>query len=284
MDIMEYDFTIVTPSFNYGRFIGECLDSVAAQTGVTIEHLVMDAGSTDDTEAVVRAHPHATWFQEPDKGMSDGINKGFLRAKGRWVMWLNADDKLKPGALRAVKEFIDRTPGADVVYGGWDFTDAQGRVTLRMSLFPFHRLMLSHLGCYIGSTACFYRRETTIDEGHLLDVAFKIVMDGEYYNRLAKAGRKFAYLPMVLAEFRRHGENLSMRRYKSDNIKDALALQIQFAESIAIRRVYGLTPFENVNTTAIVDGFLHIYYRLVKYVLRTIHGRNIPVPPVPAGE
>jgi glycosyltransferase involved in cell wall biosynthesis len=83
------DFTIVTASYNYGHYIGECLESVATQDGVTIEHLVMDAGSKDDTAAVVAGFPHASFFQEPDKGMTDGINKGFRRAKGRWVMWLN---------------------------------------------------------------------------------------------------------------------------------------------------------------------------------------------------
>ena len=111
------DFTIVTASYNYARFIGECLQSVASQEGVTFEHLVMDAGSKDDTAEVVGRFPHAQFFQEPDKGMTDGINKGFRRAQGRWVMWLNADDRLKPGALKAVKEFAENNPQADVIYG-----------------------------------------------------------------------------------------------------------------------------------------------------------------------
>ena len=98
------DFTIVTPSYNYGQFISGCLQSVADQEGVTFEHLVMDAGSKDDTAEVVSRFPHAAFFQEPDKGMSDGINKGFLKATGQWVMWLNADDLMKPGTLKAVKE------------------------------------------------------------------------------------------------------------------------------------------------------------------------------------
>ena len=100
------DFTIVTPSFNYGRHIGECLASVASQEGVTFEHLVMDAGSDDETGEVVRKYPHATFFQEPDKGMSDGINKGFQKAQGRWVMWLNADDRLRPRRAARVESPI----------------------------------------------------------------------------------------------------------------------------------------------------------------------------------
>ena len=92
------DFTIVTASYNYGHYIGECLRSVAGQDDVTLEHLVMDAGSKDDTAKLVSEFTHASFFQEPDKGMTDGINKGFRRAQGKWVMWLNADDRLILGA------------------------------------------------------------------------------------------------------------------------------------------------------------------------------------------
>ena len=69
------NFTIITPSLNYGHFIGECLESVACQHGVTLEHLIYDAGSKDNTLDVISRFPHAQVVQEPDKGMSDAINK-----------------------------------------------------------------------------------------------------------------------------------------------------------------------------------------------------------------
>ena len=119
------DFTIITPSLNYGRFLGDCLASVAPQTGVTFEHLVIDGGSTDDSAAVAARFPHAVWTQGPDKGMSDAINKGFERARGDWVMWLNADDRLKPGALAEILKLLEKSR-ADVVYGDWDFIDEAG--------------------------------------------------------------------------------------------------------------------------------------------------------------
>ena len=119
------DFTIITPSLNYGRFLGDCLESVAEQQGVTLEHLIIDGGSTDDSAEVAARFPHATWSQEPDKGMSDAINKGFHRAQGDWVMWLNADDRLKPGALAAMLPLLEKST-ADVVYGDWDFVDEAG--------------------------------------------------------------------------------------------------------------------------------------------------------------
>jgi glycosyltransferase involved in cell wall biosynthesis len=272
------DFTIVTASYNYGHYIGDCLASVAEQYGVTFEHLVMDAGSKDDTAEVVARFPNAKFFQEPDKGMCDGINKGFLRAKGKWVIWLNADDRLKPGALLGVKKFAEANPTADVIYGAWDFVDADGKFERRMGLFPFQRLMLAHLGCYIGSTSCFYRKETVIDEGFLLDLEFKICMDGEFYNRLAARGKSFAYLPRVLAEFRRHGENLSLKNFSETGIRKTLLVQRQYAEARSIRRFYGITLFSDDYFNEMLDGILYVYLRIQKVVLKKIWSHRLLEP------
>jgi len=265
------DFTIVTASFNYGHYIGECLQSVAQQEGVTFEHLVLDAGSKDATAEVVAGFPHATFFQEPDKGMSDGINKGFRRAKGKWVMWLNADDRLKAGALKSVKEFAESHSEADVIYGGWDFIDEKGDFIRRMTLLPFDRRILVQQGCYIGSTACFFRRETTIGEGHLLDIDFGYCMDGEYYARLAHLGKRFVYFPMILADFRLHGESISQRSIGKGDMKNVLRLQRQAAEPRAIRRLYGVRLFQDEALNGVVDGLLYHAYRLKKGILKRLH-------------
>lgn len=271
------DFTIVTPSYHYGHYIADCLQSVATQEGVSFEHLVMDAGSQDNTAEVVSQFPHAEFYQEPDKGMSDGINKGFLKAKGDWVMWLNADDRLKPGALKAVKEFADRHRDADVIYGCWNFVDAEGAFIREMSLFPFHRKMLENHGCYLASTSTFFRRETVISRGHLLNVRFKAVMDGEYFCRLAALGKQFRYLPRVLADFRLHGESISQRNIGKREINDILAHQLQLAESRAIRRCYGIRLFKDEMLNGIIDGALYHGYRLYKGFKRAIY--RILLPP-----
>lgn len=265
------DFTIITPSCNYGQFIAECLESVAQQEGGALEHLVMDACSTDNTAEVVGGFPHAIFFQEPDKGMSDGINKGFLKAQGKWVMWLNADDRLLPGALAAVKEFAEQQPDADVIYGCWNFVDKHGAFIREMTVFPFDRGMIANHGCYIASTATFFRRSTIIDKGHLLNINFRSVMDGEYFCRLAAAGKRFEYLPKVLADFRLHAQSISQRNLGKDDIDGVLAHQRQLAESRAIRRVYGVRLFKDEMLNGIVEGVLYHAYRLKKGVLRWWH-------------
>ena len=274
----EPEFTIVTASYNYGRYIGDCLQSVAEQDGVTFEHLVMDAGSKDDTAEVVARFPHANFFQEPDKGMSDGINKGFRRAKGKWVMWLNADDRLKPGALRAVKEFAGKQPGADVIYGCWDFIDGDGKFLRRMTLFPFDRRILVQRGCYIGSTACFYRNETTIAEGHLLDIDFGFCMDGEYYARLASLGKRFAYFPKVLADFRLHGQSISQSSLGKGDMKNVLRVQRQAAEPRAIRRIYGIKLFRDEALNNMADEILYQIFHFKKGLLKWRHGNEVSAP------
>jgi len=269
------DFTIVTASYNYGRYIGECLRSVAEQEGVTLEHLVMDAGSSDDTAAVVARFPHAAFFQEPDKGMSDGINKGFRRAKGAWVMWLNADDRLRPGALMAVRELAAARPDADVIYGCWNFIDAEGKFQRRMTLFPFDKRMLIYDACYLASTSCFYRRATTIDRGFLLNEDFHYCMDGEYYARLAVAEKQFVYLPRVLAEFRLHGQSISQGHIGKHDMDSVLKYQRQLAEPRAIRRVYGMTPFENDHLNMAFDCVTHLAFRLKKRLMRYVCARRV---------
>ena len=265
------DFTIITPSYDYGHFISKCLESVASQEDVILEHLVMDAGSTDNTTTIVANYPHATLYQEPDEGMSDGINKGFKKARGEWVMWLNADDRLLPGALAAVKEFATINTCADVIYGCWNFVDQDGKHQRRMTVFPFVRSMLPNHGCYIASTATFFRKRTTIDEGNLLNKEFKYVMDGEYFCRLAYNGKRFVYLPKVLADFRLHGDSLSQKYLNKRNVNGVLEYQKQVAESRTIRRIYGIKLFKDEMLNSIVDGILFHAYRLLKGLFRLIY-------------
>jgi glycosyltransferase involved in cell wall biosynthesis len=261
-------FTVITPSLNYGRFLGECLESVAAQEGVMLQHLVIDGGSTDDSAAVAARFPHAVWTQEPDQGMSDAINKGFARAKGRWVMWLNADDRLKPGALAAMLPLLEKS-GADVVYGDWDFINTAGDFLRHVTAPKWSRFVHVHHHCFVGSTAAFYRRGTVIDEGHRLREDFRYAMDSEFYVRLDTAGKRFEHVPVNVADFRMHGGNLSQRNHgKTRDMERILSAERQYVESRAVRRMYGITLFRDPYLNGLVDGILWIAAKGWKFLLR----------------
>ena len=201
-------FSIITPSYNQGRFIRDCIESVRAQVGVEWEHIVVDAGSTDQTLAVIKEYPHLQWTSEPDQGMSDGINKGFLRATGDWVIWLNTDDYLLPGALKNVAGYLEGHPDVDVVYGDVEFVGNDRRLLRHRREHRFDFNVLLYYGCYIQSTATFIRRRV-IEAGHMLDMEYRVCMDYEYYLRLARLGFRFAHLPEALAAFRWHEANTS---------------------------------------------------------------------------
>jgi glycosyltransferase involved in cell wall biosynthesis len=206
-------FSIITPSFNQGRFLPDCVESVLSQSDVEWEHIVTDAGSTDETLQVLERYPHLIWTSEPDDGMSDGINKGFLKATGDWLMWLNCDDYLLPGSLKAVSEFIQRNPDADVIHGDCVYVDEHKNLIRRKYDTPIDEWDLLFIGCIIPSTSSFYRKDL-IETRNLLDVSYRNCMDWEYYLRLWRAGCRFRYIPEALAHFRWYQESTTQLHWQ----------------------------------------------------------------------
>lgn len=262
----EPDFSIVTPSHNYARYVRECIESVKNQEGATFEHIIQDAGSTDGTLDILNSYPHLKLHVEKDSGMSEGINRGFRKARGKWVMWLNTDDRLLPGALAAVKAFADSRPDADIVHGAWNFIGPDGALQRPMKALPYSLNMHIWYGTYLASTALFLRRSTTIEEGFLLDERFRYDMDGEYYARLGRAGKKFVHYNRLLADFRWHGDNLSAPNVERRDMDAELKRQKQHSEDAAIKRVYGYS-FSKQSCNNILDGFMREAYRMKKAFL-----------------
>jgi len=205
--------SVITPSFNQGRFLEGCIQSVLAQEGVEVEHIVTDAGSTDETLEVLRRHPHLIWTSEPDKGMSDGINKGFRQATGDWLMWLNCDDYLLPGVLAKVAAHIRAHPEADVIHGDCIYVKEDMSPMRRKLDTPVDEWDLLFVGCVIPSTSAFYSREI-IDAGHLLGLGYKNCMDWEYYLRLMRLGYCYCYLPEALAHFRWYEDSTTQKHWQ----------------------------------------------------------------------
>lgn len=264
------DFTIITPNLNYGRFLGDCLSSVEDQAGVSLEHLVFDGGSSDDSASVAVSFPSAVWSQEKDTGMSNAINKGFSRAKGDWVMWLNADDRLKPGILSRLLSELKKSH-ADVVYGDYDFISESGELIRSMRVPAWSAFVHIYHHCYVPSTAAFYRNTTVIGQGHRLREDFHYVMDGEFYARLDCIGKKFQHIPINIADFRMHGGNASQRHLERTRDMDTiLAAERQHVESRAIRRAYGITLFKDPYLVGLVDGVFSVLARGWKSMRRIL--------------
>lgn len=222
-------FSILTPSYGYGRFIGDSVRSVLAQRDVDVEHLVMDGGSQDETVDRLReldGDPRLHWWSEPDNGQSDALNKALAKASGDWIGWLNADEFYLPGALQRVARLIERRPGIDVVHGDYVEVDEAGRVIRLVPEHPVSRPALKCRCCVISCTA-FIRRSALPSRGW--DPTMPSMMDWDLFWELFRSQAAFAYLDVPAAGFRRHGSQAS---YSADAHSD-----VEFAQ---LRRRHGL--------------------------------------------
>jgi len=129
-NILSPTISVVTPSFNQGRFLEATMRSVLEQSYPKIEYIVVDGGSTDGSQEIIKQYANrlAWWVSEPDNGQTDAINKGFSRATGEIFAWLNSDDTYEPGAMAGAVAFLQKNPEVGMVYGDTNFIDAEGRV------------------------------------------------------------------------------------------------------------------------------------------------------------
>jgi glycosyltransferase involved in cell wall biosynthesis len=202
--------TVITPSFNQGRFIGRTLQSVAIQTGAAIEHMVIDGASTDDTLSVLKHfNPAVRWISERDKGQAEAINKGIRATEGEIIGWLNSDDIYYSGAISRVADFFAANPDIDVVYGMADHIDVADCALEPYPTEPWNFERLKER-CFICQPALFFRRRLVERHG-VLDDTLSYCMDYEYWLRLGKAGVRFAYLDRSLAGSRMYAENKTLR-------------------------------------------------------------------------
>jgi hypothetical protein len=189
--------SIVTPSFQQGRFLRRTIDSVLRQTYPHIDYLVIDGGSTDESTAILRSYGNRFfWVSEPDRGQTDAINKGFARSHGQIRAYLNSDDVLVPDAVAcAVQEFC-RHPGCCLVYGKALNIGATDEV---LGFFPTEPFRLERLleECFICQPATFWRAALAERIGSF-DATLHFAMDYDYWLRAAHAGERFLYLPRVL--------------------------------------------------------------------------------------
>ena len=207
--------SIVTPSFNQGRYISRAIESVKQEaTQAEIEHIVLDNCSTDETGALLRGYQQSPGGVDllvkvrRDSGQTATINQGFRLATGQIVCWLNTDEWYTPGAISQVVRAFEMHPEVDVIFGNCYFTDAGGSVLGQRRETFFSRAMLIYRGCYIPSCATFVRRRPGRPNSEL-DESFRVAMDWDWYLRLADEGRRFRVIDSPLAYFAWHDSNLS---------------------------------------------------------------------------
>jgi glycosyltransferase involved in cell wall biosynthesis len=196
--------SIVTPSFNQARFLETTIRSVLEQGYPRLEYIIVDGGSSDGSREIIEKYAArlAWWVSEPDRGQTEAINKGFARAQGQILAWLNSDDTYKPGAVSAAVAFMQAHPDVGLVYGAADYIDEQDRV---IGHFPvaqtdLHRLRQGYV--HIPQQAAFFRADLWRQVGPL-DPSFYFAMDYDLWVRLARLA-PIQHVPQTWANFRMH--------------------------------------------------------------------------------
>ncbi|MGD1276228.1 MAG: glycosyltransferase family 2 protein [Tepidisphaeraceae bacterium] len=205
--------SVVTPSFNQGRYLDACMRSVLDQDYPNFEYMVVDGGSTDESLDVIRAHEKrlAWWVSEKDKGQSDAINKGFRRATGPIVAWLNSDDLLLPGALASAAGAYRQAPQASFWYGRCVWVDESGQRKRHYVSAPrllFNREALTYGLNYIPQPATFINRKHLETAGYL-DTSLQYAMDSELWMRLSAIAPPVA-IEQTLAAAREHPQTKTL--------------------------------------------------------------------------
>lgn len=228
-------FSIITPSYNQGKYIKSTLDSVLSwQQNCDIEHIVIDGGSQDDTLEILKEYadiyPNLAWYSAPDRGQSDAINKGLKLAQGEIIAYINSDDYYLKDAFIRVLEIFRTYPEVDFVYGDMFIVDELGEKVRRIKS---RRASLWHhfYSFFFPQQSCFWRRRV-LELVPEFNIDNKTCMDAEYFAHVLSQKVKFCRTSEALACFRIYDNSFTGSKkyskklqelYKAD--KDSLELQ-----------------------------------------------------------
>ena len=204
-------FSCVIPVKGERPFFGEAVDSLKAQgLGDNLEIIVQDADV------------------EPDVGQSDALNKGFAKARGEWLFWLNADDVLLPGALKKVLDRINRIDRIDWIAGDTVYIDEQGKVIEVRTDAKWRSWFGKKLSVWTGGPSAFFRRELWENRGGFA-ADLKYAMDIDLWTRWAKAGERFVGLGDYVWGFRMHDESKTgSGRFAAEQAKELAAIDARY--------------------------------------------------------
>jgi len=219
--------SLVMPSLNQGIFVEAAIRSVLLQNYPDVELIVVDGGSTDGSDDVFRAYDShlAHWVSECDRGPAHALNKGFARATGDILGFLNADDFLLPGSLAKVVREFARHPWADVVSGHGYFANARGEIGSPFVSDRFDLKRLASDACVLVQAATFFRssRFLRIDG---FNEANRTAWDMELWADLARAGARFHRFDEYLSVFRLHEQSITCRlELRKQRRRDARAVR-----------------------------------------------------------
>jgi glycosyltransferase involved in cell wall biosynthesis len=210
--------SIITPNFNYDKFIGQTIESVVAQDYDNIEHIIIDDGSTDSSVEVVKSFKEKypgkiKLIQQENEGQTPAINVGLKAAVGDIICWINSDDTYCSNVFAEVVKIFKDDKTIDIIFGDANVIDLNNNFIYRLRHFSFSYYESVFVGFNntLTSNAVFWRREITSNVG-LMKGSLKCNMDGEYFSRITFK-KKLYYLKKPLANFRKQIKTIAAAKH-----------------------------------------------------------------------
>lgn len=203
-------FSIITPSFRNSAWLKLCIASVADQKGVELEHIVQDSCSDDGTQDWLPHDPRVKAFIEKDSGMYDAVNRGYRRATGDILAYLNCDEQYLPGALAAMRDFFEKNPHVEVALAGSIVTDADGKYMChRHSLVPQAQQIWFRFPVLTSSV--FLRRKVIHERGIFFDTRWRDIGDFHWVRTLMENNVPMGVCDDFTSIFADTGENMMLK-------------------------------------------------------------------------
>ncbi len=207
----EAKFSVVTVSYQHADFIRQTIESVMLQSYPAVEHIVVDGGSTDGTLEILKAYPHLIWTSEPDRGQSHALNKGFARATGDIIAWINSDDWYPPGLFKDVALALEDYP---IVMGSCEVCDKYGvrQHVVKNYERTWHDLLKYWVFCSSPAQPSIFFRREVLEEvkyaaGKYLDEDLEFCMDLDLWLRIAERYSLVRRMPKVFSYLRTYDTN-----------------------------------------------------------------------------
>lgn len=195
--------SIITPSYNHGRFLEQTILSVINQDYANVEHIIIDGASKDDSVDIIRKYEKhiAYWVSEPDKGHRYALQKGFARATGDVVAWQNSDDYYEPNVFGQVMRVFQERPDIDLVYGNVRLVDDNSKQVGELRFVPTNHWSMLFEGFTMHSQAAFFRRQLWDKMGGITFQDY--FFDYDLFVRATRLAHPF-FIHQTLGNYRNH--------------------------------------------------------------------------------
>jgi len=203
--------SIITPTYNRGKFLEKCILSIKNQDYKNIEHIVIDGGSTDNSLDILKKYEgtyNLKWISEKDKGCADAMNKGFNRATGDIFCWLDSDDYYLPGTLFKIVKIFQEKPNVDVVFGDNLIANSEGKIVDYIRNTNFDTNVQLYITMSLGGLATFWKKSVS-DKIGLFDNNYSRIGDAEFFVKMGLSGAKFYHTRDFLAVAVKHEKQIS---------------------------------------------------------------------------